>query len=154
MEDFVKFLLIAGVIIIGIVKEVKKNKAKNEKNKRPAPTMPPMPETDPNAVPIPEAWGKMFPSQDIFESAPLEKRSNKPTQKEATKHKAERKREPVSQFGTLGNITGVEGQRSTQATASQTINEEIPTSESEFTIHSTEEARRAIIWGEILQRKY
>ncbi|MEO4980191.1 ferrichrome ABC transporter substrate-binding protein, partial [Bacteroides ovatus] len=26
--------------------------------------------------------------------------------------------------------------------------------EHDFTIHSAEEARRAIIWGEILQRKY
>ena len=29
-----------------------------------------------------------------------------------------------------------------------------PDNKEDFTIHSAEEARRAIIWGEILQRKY
>lgn len=32
--------------------------------------------------------------------------------------------------------------------------EPLPEAESDFAIHSAEEARKAIIWGEILQRKY
>ena len=126
MEDFLKFLLIAGVIIIGIVKEAKKNKAKKDKNKRPAPTITPMFETAPEAVPMPI-------------------------------HKSERKQEnrsPFGTLGTLGNRMDLEGQRSTQIPASHMPSEEPSAPESEFTIHSTEEARRAIIWGEILQRKY
>lgn len=36
MEDFLKFLLIAGVILVGIFKEVNKNsKSKKAKNKTP-----------------------------------------------------------------------------------------------------------------------
>ena len=38
MEDFLKFLLIAGVILVGIFKEVNKNsKSKKAKNNRPVP---------------------------------------------------------------------------------------------------------------------
>ena len=41
MEDFLKFLLIAGVILVGIFKEVNKNsKSKKAKNKRPVSPMP------------------------------------------------------------------------------------------------------------------
>ena len=38
-------------------------------------------------------------------------------------------------------------------TVSQKI-ETTPASDPEFTIHSAEEARKAIIWSEILNRKY
>ena len=62
MEDFLKFLLIAGVILVGIFKEVNKNsKAKKAKAKHPVPPMPSPVEVNPDAVPIPEAWGRPNP---------------------------------------------------------------------------------------------
>ena len=156
MEDLLKYLLIVGIIIVGIVKEVNKNKSKKAPNKRPVPSTPPMDETAPDAVPIPEAWGKMFPSQDIFQPIPIEKPSQKHTQKHKSspKPKTERKQEISSQFGTIGNRFDMEGQRSTPPSDSHTPHEETSAPDGEFTIHTAEEARRAIIWGEILQRKY
>ena len=53
MEDFLKFLLIAGVILVGIFKEVNKNK---KPGKRPVSPMPSSDEIKPDAVPMPEAW--------------------------------------------------------------------------------------------------
>ena len=58
MEDFLKFLLIAGVILVGIFKEVNKNsKSKKAKNNRPVPPTPSPVEVAPDATPMPEAWG-------------------------------------------------------------------------------------------------
>ena len=101
MEDFLKFLLIAGVILVGIFKEVNKNsKSKKAKNKRPVSPMPSPVEVAPDAVPMPEAWGGPKSLEELFSHT------------------------------------------------------ESTDNEHDFTIHSAEEARRAIIWGEILQRKY
>lgn len=48
-----------------------------------------------------------------------------------------------------------EGIRSTYVpTISPKKTDEVQTEDSEFSIHSAEEARRAIVWSEILQRKY
>ena len=56
MEDFLKFLLIAGVILVGIFKEVNKNsKAKKAKAKHPVPPMPSPVEVNPDTAPMPEA---------------------------------------------------------------------------------------------------
>lgn len=40
MEDILKFLFIVGIIIIGIVKQVKKEKEKEVSKKTPTPTIP------------------------------------------------------------------------------------------------------------------
>ena len=59
MEDFLKFLLIAGVILVGIFKEVSKiTSRKRAQNKRPVPPTPSPVEVDPDATPIPEFWGE------------------------------------------------------------------------------------------------
>ena len=61
MEDFLKFLLIAGVILVGIFKEVNKNsKSKKAKNNRPVPPTPSPVEVAPDATPMPEAWKNCF----------------------------------------------------------------------------------------------
>ena len=58
MEDFLKFLLIAGVILVGIFKEVNKNsKSKKAKNNRPVPPTPSPVEVAPDATPMPEKPG-------------------------------------------------------------------------------------------------
>ena len=68
MEDFLKFLLIAGVILVGIFKEVSKNnKSKKAQNKRPVPPAPSPVEVDPDAIPIPEFWERQ---QDYGRTAP------------------------------------------------------------------------------------
>ena len=58
MDDILQFLLIAGIIVIGIVKQFKKEAKKNADN---SPAMP-MPDTDfdDDALPIPESWGKTY----------------------------------------------------------------------------------------------
>ena len=73
MEDFLKFLLIAGVILVGIFKEVNKNsKSKKAKNKRPVSPMPSPVEVAPDAVPMPEAWGRPKSLEELFQPNPRE----------------------------------------------------------------------------------
>ena len=104
MEDFLKFLLIAGVILVGIFKEVNKNsKSKKAKNNRPVPPTPSPVDVAPDATPMPEA------AQD---------------------------------------------ERNSRQGAHYNTSHDSHDNKEDFTIHSAEEARRAIIWGEILQRKY
>ncbi len=60
MEDFLKFLLIVGVILVGIFKEVSKNsKSKKATDKRPVPPTPSPTEIEPDVILMPEAWGKI-----------------------------------------------------------------------------------------------
>ena len=71
MEDFLKFLLIAGVILVGIFKEVNKNsKAKKAKAKHPVPPMPSPVEVNPDAVPIPEATGSPNSLDELLRTIP------------------------------------------------------------------------------------
>ena len=78
MEDFLKFLLIAGVILVGIFKEVNKNsKAKKAKAKHPVPPMPSPVEVNPDAVPIPEAWGSPKSLDELLRPIPREQPASK-----------------------------------------------------------------------------
>ena len=74
MEDFLKFLLLAGVILVGIFKEVSKNnKSKKAQNKRPVPPAPSPVEIDPDATPIPESWGRGSRALDeLLHPTPIE----------------------------------------------------------------------------------
>lgn len=145
MDDILKFLLIAGVILIGVFREANKNKSKKAQNQRPNPSMPPTPEVAPDATPFPEAWGKMFPPQDIFQPVPIEKPAMP-----SPKNKNPKKQAPESRQGIGSCPLTVTDKKSMQLSGT----EECKAAEEDFTIHSAEEARRAIIWGEILQRKY
>ena len=147
MEDFLKFLLIAGVILVGIFKEVSKNsKSKKATDKRPVPPISSPTEIDPDAVPMPEAWGKI--------ELPIPKKSSKQASRHAPKQQQQKKkREEVSVAASLANSAAQDELNSRQGSHFNTPNESSDNNE-DFTIHSAEEARRAIIWGEILQRKY
>ncbi|WP_333698141.1 ferrichrome ABC transporter substrate-binding protein [Bacteroides congonensis] len=147
MEDFLKFLLIAGVILVGIFKEVSKNsKSKKATDKRPVPPIPSPTEIEPDAVPMPEAWGKI--------ELPIPKKSSKQASRHAPKQQQQKKkREEVSVAASLANSAAQDELNSRQGSHFNTPNESSDNNE-DFTIHSAEEARRAIIWGEILQRKY
>ncbi|GCB35768.1 ferrichrome ABC transporter substrate-binding protein [Bacteroides faecalis] len=149
MEDIFKFLLLAGVIIVGIVKSLKKT-VDNTENKRSVPPTQPTAETVPDAVPLPEAWGNIFTPKDIFQPATTPKESTSPSQKPKNQKKH------IAQFGSENNVAqqNTESQSSHPHISSSTVSQELSESEEDFTIHSVEEARRAIIWGEIMQRKY
>ena len=92
MEDVFKFLLVAAVIVIGLVKQFKK-----EANK--------------NADKSPD-----IPMPDVAKSKHTSIKASPPS--------------PASRPQESDEVT------------------------SEYGIHSAEEARKAIIWSEILQRKY
>lgn len=129
MEDLLKFLFIASIIAIGIYKEASKAKAKKPSQNRPAPSATP---TTPNPSPLPAGWDESKKSDDFFQTIPRESVASRKERLSAPSNQYTQKRtEPVS----------------------DTLSQSIP-EEEDFTIHSAEEARRAIIWGEILQRKY
>lgn len=149
MEDIFKFLLLGGVIIISIVRSLKKAVASTE-DQRPSAPKQPTAETVPDAVPIPEAWGKMFSPKDIFQSGAEMKESTSSSQKQKNQKKL------TAQSGLGNNVVQqkTESQSNIPHTSSSPISQELSDNEEDFTIRSAEEARRAIIWGEILQRKY
>lgn len=93
MEDFLKFLLIAGVILVGIFKEVNKNsKSKKAKNKRPVSPMPSPVEVAPDAVPMPEAWGGPKSLEELFQPNPLKQTPPQQSPKQTAKPAAQQKR--------------------------------------------------------------
>mgnify|MGYP000834983885 CR=1 FL=1 len=58
MDGILQFLLIVGIIVIGVVKQFKKEAKKNAENR---PAMPvPENDIDEGALPIPEAWGNTY----------------------------------------------------------------------------------------------
>ena len=130
MEDIFKFLLVAGILIYGFIKQVRK-----ESPEQPAFPHPEMPASDeesfmPEDIPMPQD-SYAEPTQETV-IPPNKQTSSKPT------HKKIRKHQPI-------------GENKQNVTASST-NESNATSD--YGIHSAEDARRAIIWSEILQRKY
>lgn len=95
MEDFLKFLLIAGVILVGIFKEVNKNsKSKKAKNNRPVPPTPSPVEVAPDATPMPEAWGRPRSLEELFQPIPAEQRTRKPKVRQQ-ESKPKRKRRSI-----------------------------------------------------------
>ena len=151
MEDFLKFLLIAGVILVGIFKEVSKNnKSKKTQNKRPVPPTPSPVEVDPDATPIPEFWGRGSKVLDDFlQSLPVEQPAPKPAPKPTPK----KKKEEISVAASIAN-SSAQDKRNTKQGSHYDHPETDNSNQEDFSIHSAEEARRAINWGEILQRKY
>ena len=97
MEDFLKFLLIAGVILVGIFKEVSKNsKSKKATDKRPVPPIPSPTEIEPDAVPMPEAWGRPKSLDELLRPIPVEpptsKRSSQQASRQTPKQQQQKKK--------------------------------------------------------------
>ena len=160
MEDFLKFLAIAGVILMGIIQEVnKRSKAKKATNKRPVPPISSPTEIEPDAVPMPETWGRPKSLDELFQPVsteqPVSKRSSQQASRQASKQapKQKKKKEEVSVAASLANSAAQDQLNARQGSHYDATHESSDNNE-DFTIHSAEEARRAIIWGEILQRKY
>lgn len=159
MEDFLKFLLIAGVILVGIFKEVSKNsKSKKATDKRPVPPIPSPTEIEPDVVLMPEAWSRPKSLDELLRPIPVEpptsKRSSQQASRQTPKQQQQKKKkEEVSVAASLANSAAQDELNSRQGSHYNAPHESSDNNE-DFTIHSAEEARRAIIWGEILQRKY
>ncbi|WP_348768186.1 hypothetical protein [uncultured Bacteroides sp.] len=126
MEDVFKFLLVAAVIATGLIRQFKKETNKNA-DKSPGI---PMPDVD---NPLPENWGGGTYGGFIPEGL-------KPTNKPKT----------VSKPSAKSKYTSIKASPPSPASHPQEPDE----ATSEYGIHSAEEARKAIIWSEILQRKY
>ena len=125
----------------------KNNKSKKAQNKRPVPPAPSPVEVDPDAIPIPEFWGRGSRALDeLLQPIPMEQPAPKPTPKK-------KKKEEVSVAASIANSAAQDERNSRQGAHYNTSHDSHDNKE-DFTIHSAEEARRAIIWGEILQRKY
>ena len=62
-----------------------------------------------------------------------------------------KQKEEVSVAASIANSSAQDKRNAKQGSH---YNHPEPDSDQDFSIHSVEEARRAIIWGEILQRKY
>lgn len=96
MEDFLKFLLIAGVILVGIFKELNKNsKAKKAKAKHPVPPMPSPVEVNPDTAPMPEAWGRPKSLEELFQPILREQPvAKQPSKQQTSKQKKKKKKYP------------------------------------------------------------
>lgn len=119
--------------------------------------MPSSVEVSPDAVPIPEAWGSLKPMDELLRPIPLEQPASKPFSKQKTSKqqtsKQKKRKEEVSVAASLAN-SAAQDERNNRQGAHYNTPHDSPDNKEDFTIHSAEEARRAIIWGEILQRKY
>lgn len=146
MEDVFKFLLIAAAIVIGIARQFKKEAKKNADN---GPVMP-TPEED---QPLPENWGGGTYGGYIPEGP-------QPEPVRQIKQKATTSTPKPFRSGTSAPTNaGTSSYKSTSSMQSlppliSGLQEFEEPADSEFAIQSTEEARRAIVWSEILQRKY
>lgn len=145
MEDVFKFLLVAAVIGIGLIRQFKKEADKNAKNK----PVNPIPHTDLNkeTCPFPaeeeETYGGYIPKGPKTVISP-----------NSSAHVKSIKKTKKAQTGTI--LSSQPRSVLSPDTPPSPINnlDSIPEENSEFAIHSPEEARKAIIWSEILQRKY
>ena len=125
MEDVLKFLVIIAVIAVGIVKQY--NKEARKKNTTAAPAgMPPVPEDADTDSPRP-------PHRTTADSEPFIPRYE-PARPAPPK--------PRRQAKPAAAATPPPRPADTEA------------GEGEYAIRSAEDARRAIVWGEILKRKY
>ncbi|WP_274972603.1 hypothetical protein [Bacteroides fluxus] len=137
MEDVFKFLLVAAVMVIGLVRQFKKEARKDTEGK---PFMLPGTNMDDDTCPpYPEqedTYGGYIPEGPRTTEQPAEGIFARPA-------KSNPKKSATSSYTPV------------QTNPSPPI-AETPESNgtSEYSIHSAEEARRAIIWSEILQRKY
>lgn len=154
MEDFLEVILIIGIVVIGIAKSLVEKSLKTKPTQtgsNPSPVTQKK-EVAPKSTPLPEAWGKVFPSQeDFFPTQPNPIKShasntpktNKKTTIKETKSFIQQKIDSTQQ-NNLAHQEPIQGSSHSPTTSE----------EDDFMIHSVEEARRAIVWGEILQRKY
>lgn len=128
MEEVFKFLSIIAIIVVGIVMQVRKEAKKNAGS---APGMPM--DNAPSGLPDygpDETYGGFIPQGPKPATAPAAKKNKKSSSRIQSTLPPQPKETPPAEV---------------------TQDADNP---SEFSIRSAEEARHAIIWSEILQRKY
>ena len=137
MEDLLKFLLVAGVIIIGFVKQAKKEARHQTDSPEDEDGMPhPRP-----THPLPESW----------EGIPIP-----PVQPEERQPKNKKRRQAAQPFIPKSYETQPTAPHTQPAIQTPQTNNRPETEDAspDIDIRSIEEIRRGIIWSEILQRKY
>lgn len=139
MEDVFKFLFVIAIIAVGFIRQAKKEAKKKAANS------PAMPQKE---NPFPESWndgtyGGYIPEGPQPEVVVI------PEKKEKRKPSKSKSSIPSHTIGTLSDHFDSSSNFNSPPTSSVEADEK-----SEFEIHSVEEARRAIVWSEILQRKY
>lgn len=146
MDGILQFLLIVGIIVIGVVKQFKKEAKKNAENR---PAMPvPENDIDESALPIPEAWGNTYGG--FIPEGPAPKIPSVPTEKKNINSLLQN----IFWRRFYKYISQAYHNSSETENFSSSVHSAKPETDSEYSIHSAEEARKAIIWSEILQRKY
>lgn len=124
--DIIQVLIIVGIIIFAVVKQLLTSGEEKKKQQHPPMKLPQMEDEDTEE----EFSGRTAPEPFLSYDYEL------PSSSQATKRSSSKK-----------------STRKTEAPTSPLIQEE-PENEQEFNIRSAEEVRRAIIWSEILNRKY
>lgn len=139
MDGIVQFLIIAGIIVIGIVKHLKKE---TEKNAEEEPDILVNKKAGTQEVFIPnyeKKYGGYIPENTLFEQP-------KANVIPKSKPKKEKQTSSSHHNATIPPPKNTSSTKSSVSQASETA--------SDFDIHSIEEVRKAVIWSEILQRKY
>ena len=150
MEDLFKFLPLIAIVVAAIWKEARKNKAKQEATQQRTPSKP---ELADDAVPMPEAWGKLFGPEELLNPKPIATPAKAQQARPSFQQQKEEKLQQIESkqsFATNHHITSDDESIHSKSSPYNTPSD----NEGDFTIHSAQDARRAIIWGEILQRKY
>lgn len=145
MDGIIQFLLIVGIIVIGIVKQFKKEAKKNADDRE----LMPLPEDDmdEDVMPIPEGWDTTYGG--FIPKGP--KQEPKPALKEEYQFSSSKH---IFAGDSANTSTKYAAAQHNQKTSPPATIPTIPNIESEYAITSEEEARKAIVWSEILQRKY
>ena len=133
MEDVLKFLLVAAVLVVAFVRQVRKETQKKAARKPVVPA-PEAPSPHPRREDEDSTYGGYIPEGPDPAPEPAPAPSPRPTL-----------------------LSEAEGQRTTWSRQPRQPEETTaPQAEADddFHIRSAEEARRAIVWGEILARKY
>lgn len=145
MEDIFKFLLVAGIIVVGIIKQFRKEAQSSE--------APPVDENDMplphEANPLPENWGGETYGGYIPEGPKPEERVQPAPQQRKTSRPEPfipRRDRQTSSY----RINPTSQPTAPPAPAGQ----EADRAATDFDLQSIEEVRRGIIWAEILNRKY
>ncbi|WP_321334052.1 hypothetical protein [uncultured Bacteroides sp.] len=139
MKDLLQFLLIVGIIGVAIIRQISKNKPE----KADATPRTPSPKGEDDESPsLPGGWEQWFPTEQKSAMPPVAHEVIAPAATTVQQRKKELSKKNAPLPPTKKN-------NQKQDSPPQTNN-----NEQDFGIHSAEDARRAIIWSEILQRKY
>ena len=137
MEDFLQFLVIIGVIVIGIIRQANKNKAGKQPDATPRIPSGQEKETMETRPIFPTNGEQWFPTQTFpahrTESSEIKvsKIRKQKTFKQSTSPPPEKRIDEIQEVSRQPEI-----------------------GENDFSLSSAEDARKAIIWSEILRRKY